>query len=267
MTGILLKAPPREGLFEHLPWRRNRIAIEEKEFWHGGPQVLLLRVPPHLAERPGGWRKLDRMLHNNDISALLCSAEILSQSPPEAQEIMARYRSVTPTDYAGTFLKPMLSQAAAFCPKPLQKRSLCIVDQSGERLEYELLLRAAQLAGRVSILTDRPTTMEPLLERLFDQTGLPVQCLRKNRAEADLVLLLQHTGLSVRAMIVLDLCAAGGERAHVLERRIFRSLTLKLPPAIAANLPVELTAAERSCLMMLLLDRSTFESLRPDRLL
>lgn len=264
MIAILVEGPSPQGPLRWLPWRRGKIETRRRAPLPDGQELLLLRVPPQVAATARGWRRVDSRLRRNRVSAVLCSEVLRQHSAAVSGEVLQRYRTASPADYAQLFVLPMLRQAAALCIKPPQKRSLCIVDSAAEHLTLELLLAAAPLAGSLSIITRRADLAEPLLEQLFEQTGLPAQCLQKDRAEADLVLLLGEGIPSVRAGLVLNLSV---HRPQVLEGRLLHSLTLRLPAALKAALPPELTAAEQTCLAWLLLDRQAFCTLPLEQLL
>ncbi|NLT58717.1 MAG: hypothetical protein GXX99_07115 [Clostridiales bacterium] len=241
-------------------WFGGRPTPEEVRLPVGGGAYTLLTLPDRLLRRRGrrASKKINRLLLQAGATELLFS-QALVRAYPQLPEALGPRQGGPSGGYAALFLGPMLQRAATLCGLPPARRSLAIVDLGGGMVGEDLLLEAAQVAGRLSVVTAAPESFAQLAEAVFEQTGLPIQVQAGERAEADIVLLLQcGEGFSVRAKILLNPTA---QSPRIVDGRCFRSVLLKLPQNLQACLPKQLTEPERLTLLWRVLGDAWLQSL------
>ncbi len=256
----------RHGML-HRGRGRARVTLERRPLLDG--EYLLLTLPQTAMQRSEKrcLKKARRLLRDTPATALCWSGQTGVMAPMLLEGLLqdSSYATATPRDYAPIYRLPMLIRAASLCDVPIRRRRISIVDRSGSQCDMELLLNAARLAGELQLCTREKSPLIGLAEHLYDETGLSPRLCTQERAEGDLILLLDaDQEYTVRGRIVLDFSQ---KPAKIAQGRVFTTTSIHLSAALRAQLPPSFSSLESATLLYLALGAQGMESFRPCQLM
>ena len=245
---------------------RAKVTLEQRPVLDGA--YLLLTLPQTAMQRSEKrcLKRVGRLLKDADVTAWCWSGQTAVMSKLLLPALLEQpYQTASPRDYAAIYRLPMLTRAASLCDVPIRRRRISIVDEKGLLCDMELLLNAARLAGELQLCTAEGSPLVQRAEHLYEATGLSPRLCMEKRAEADLTVLLDaDETYSVRSRIVLDFSK---KAAKVTQGRVFTTTSLRLAPALRAQLPPSFSTLESATLLYLTFGAERMESFRPDQLM
>ncbi len=205
-------------------------------------------------------KKLRQMLKKQGATSVFISRQLEIMIPCVNDVVKALgLRIIMERDHSYKLVNHMLKRACDLCGVPIKERKVTIVDLNAELLSYELLLCASQNAKVLHLMTSKGRIADPLTERLMSETGLAVRTMSVSHFKSDVALILDcKEGYRGSARVSVNLT---GENYMPLDGRMFRSMTLSLPPALP--LPRQLSMLEKTTLIFEVADRDVTNSFKP----